>query len=142
MSQAARPLAGRVAAVVGGGSGAGFALAEALAKAGVMVGITGATAGELMAAMQSLSMHGVGLTAFTLNPADPTAPGRFLDLVRSELGAIDLLVLPPGAPDSLAQAAVPALAVLGGPLPPGAEGLELALDADAPERLLRWLAER
>jgi 3-oxoacyl-[acyl-carrier protein] reductase len=80
---------GKVALVTGGSRGIGFAIADALAKAGMAVAITGRTAHDLEAARARLGGRTIAIAADVGNPAD--AAGAVTRTVEA-LGGLDLLV--------------------------------------------------
>jgi NAD(P)-dependent dehydrogenase (short-subunit alcohol dehydrogenase family) len=90
-------LTGQVALVTGGGDGLGRAFAQALARAGARVAVTGRRAGPLTATAELI--EGSGGRALAI-PGDVTAPEAVAKVVRtaeSQLGPIDILVNNAGA---------------------------------------------
>ncbi|HKU87709.1 MAG TPA: SDR family oxidoreductase [Casimicrobiaceae bacterium] len=79
-------LAGKVALVVGGGSGIGAAIARGLADAGAVVTVTGATPGEAAAARAAPDF--AGRDAITLDVRDERAVRALID----DLPRLDVLV--------------------------------------------------
>ncbi|MGO8920775.1 MAG: SDR family oxidoreductase [Stellaceae bacterium] len=79
-------LEGRKAVVIGGSSGIGLATADALAKAGAAVAITGRDAGKVAAAAAAL---GNGVNGHVVDGKDAAAMSAFF----AKLGALDHLVV-------------------------------------------------
>src|SRR5215475_13803086 len=86
---AARPLAGKVAAVTGGGRGIGAETARALAAAGAAVAIGDI---DLANAERVAAGAGNGAIALRLDVTDRPGFTAFLDRVCERLGSIDVLV--------------------------------------------------
>ena len=89
MAREARPLAGKVVVITGGGRGIGAATAALLAQEGAVVAV-----GDLDESLARETAAGLGGTALGL-PLDVTDHGgftAFLDRVERELGPIDVLV--------------------------------------------------
>jgi NAD(P)-dependent dehydrogenase (short-subunit alcohol dehydrogenase family) len=85
-------LAGKVSVVTGGGRGIGRAIAVAYAGAGASVAVIGRDAEKLEAAAAEISAAGGTSLPIAADLTDvATIPGIF-DRVRSELGALDILV--------------------------------------------------
>jgi 3-oxoacyl-[acyl-carrier protein] reductase len=80
------------AVVTGGSKGIGFAIAEAFARAGVNVAITGRDERALAAAEQQLSKHGSGVLASRTDVRDHAAVSAFIELVVSTFSGVDVLV--------------------------------------------------
>jgi len=101
----ARPLAGEVALVTGGGRGLGRAYALALAQAGAAVAVTARTASELLAVRDEIARQGGRALAF---PADVTDPGAVAELtaaVEEQLGPVSLLINSAGVLRAIGRAA-------------------------------------
>ncbi|WP_294190507.1 SDR family oxidoreductase [uncultured Sphingomonas sp.] len=86
-------MTGKVALVVGGVKGIGFAIADRLSQEGATVLLTGRRAGEVAAAAQRIGPSAQGIEADAASPADLA---RVVDEVRRLHGRIDLLVLNAG----------------------------------------------
>jgi NADP-dependent 3-hydroxy acid dehydrogenase YdfG len=84
-----RILAGQTAAITGGARGIGRATAQALLRQGMNIAI-----GDLdsAGAGQAASELGQGALAFALDVTDRASFASFLDVVREQLGPIDVLV--------------------------------------------------
>jgi len=83
----------RVALVTGGRRGIGLATAEALAKGGFDVAITGTRDDEVArAAVGKLTAHGVAATFVAGDVGNIADHARVLDAVETALGPIDVLV--------------------------------------------------
>ncbi|MBM6617898.1 3-ketoacyl-ACP reductase [Bacillus suaedaesalsae] len=85
-------LKGKVALVTGAGRGIGRATAIALAKEGVNVGLMGLSMDNLEKVAGELSDLGVDVSAATANVADLEAVNHAVEHIRSDLGAIDILI--------------------------------------------------
>jgi NAD(P)-dependent dehydrogenase (short-subunit alcohol dehydrogenase family) len=85
-------IAGKVAAVTGGGRGIGRAIAVALAGAGVRVAITGRSADVLEQVCAEISAHGGEAAAFPGDVADAAAVRNTFARIRATLGPVDILV--------------------------------------------------
>jgi gluconate 5-dehydrogenase len=85
-------LDGLVALVTGGGGGIGAPLAEALAKAGCKVAVTGRSREPLAAAEQRIQAAGGESFAVTADVTDDADAGRMVDAVIERFGRIDILV--------------------------------------------------
>src|SRR5690242_11064793 len=86
-------LKNRTAIITGAGKGIGRAIAEALAKEGVHLGLIARTASDLQALQQSLSQeHGVKVTSAIADISDRTQAEAAVAAIEMELGAIDILI--------------------------------------------------
>lgn len=89
MNVASGPLAGKVAAVTGGGSGIGLAVATAISAAGGSVLLAGRSAERLTAAAASIS----GLTrTLTLDVSNPAAGQQLIDAAVDVYGSLDIVI--------------------------------------------------
>ena len=93
----------KVALVIGGAKGIGFATAQALAAAGASVVVTGRRDAELLAAAEKIGPAAQGVVADAASQADLE---RVVDEVRRRHGRIDALVLNAGLsePATIAEA--------------------------------------
>ena len=91
----------KVALVVGGAKGIGFAIADQLAKEGATVFLTGRSAGEVEAAAAKIGRGARGVTADAAKPAEIE---RVVSAIHDEHGRIDALVLNAGFSESAALA--------------------------------------
>ena len=80
--------AGRVALVTGGSSGIGYAMAEAIGRAGAEVVLVARDAGRLAAAARRLAGHGVQARTVPADLGDRAEVGR----VCAAAGEVDILV--------------------------------------------------
>ena len=85
-------LAGRVALVTGGGTGLGFAMAEAAAAHGADVAICSRNREHLEPAARALGKHGRRVLWRTCDVRKPEEVQAVMEAVRDELGGLDLLV--------------------------------------------------
>jgi NAD(P)-dependent dehydrogenase (short-subunit alcohol dehydrogenase family) len=93
----ARPLAGRHAAITGGGSGIGAAIAGELGRLGARLTLLGRTLDRLAARRDEIAArHGVAVTSCRLDVTDEAAVSRAF----GELGPCDILVNNAGAAES------------------------------------------
>ena len=89
METSAHQLAGRTAAVTGGNSGIGLAIARAFRDAGARVAILGRNPDTLAKAADELGPDSVSMQGDVALPEDLD---RFFDQVAAEFGGLDILV--------------------------------------------------
>lgn len=82
----------KAAIVTGASRGIGFAVAEALARAGYNLAICGTREETVNAAAEKLSAHGVEVLPRVVNVADGEAVQSFVQEVAKHFGRLDLLV--------------------------------------------------
>ena len=92
MTDAGRPLSGRVALVTGASSGIGEATAVALAQAGAAVAIGARRADRLEALAGKLRDDGARVLTLDLDVTDEAACRDAVARTRAELGGLDVLV--------------------------------------------------
>ena len=92
MTDAGRPLSGRVALVTGASSGIGEATAVALAQAGAAVAIGARRADRLDALAAKLRDDGARVLTLDLDVTDEAACRDAVARTRAELGGLDVLV--------------------------------------------------
>ena len=92
MTEAARPLAGKVALVTGASSGIGEATAVALAEAGAAVAIGARREDRLDALAARLRDGGAAVLQLELDVTDEQACADAVGRTREELGGLDVLV--------------------------------------------------
>jgi len=80
------------AVITGGSKGIGLAIAEAFARDGVCVAISGRDETALAAAEQSLRAHGAGVLVSRTDVRDFRAVETFINAAASAFGGIDVLV--------------------------------------------------
>jgi NAD(P)-dependent dehydrogenase (short-subunit alcohol dehydrogenase family) len=85
-------LAGKVALVTGGGTGLGFAMADAFAAHGADVAIASRKAEHLEPAAKQLEARGRRVLWRTCDVRQPEQVQALMDAVRDEMGGLDLLV--------------------------------------------------
>lgn len=85
-------LSGRVALVTGGGRGLGATLAEALARAGATVAITGRSEEDLLGTVDRLRAFGAKVLAVAGDVTRLEWHEALVDRVEDELGPLDVLV--------------------------------------------------
>jgi NADP-dependent 3-hydroxy acid dehydrogenase YdfG len=89
MAKTPRTLAGRVAAITGGGRGIGRATAEAMVRAGMKVAIGDV---DLDAARRTAEELGGGTLGLELDVTERKSFERFVDDTEAQLGPLDVLV--------------------------------------------------
>ncbi len=92
MTDAGRPLSGRVALVTGASSGIGEATARALTRAGAAVAIGARRADRLDALAAELREDGASVLTLDLDVTDEAACRDAVARTRAELGGLDVLV--------------------------------------------------
>ncbi|MCC9135055.1 3-ketoacyl-ACP reductase [Pontibacter silvestris] len=85
-------LRGKNAIVTGAGKGIGRAIAIALANEGVNVGLLARTASQLEEVASEIEVIGVKASFATANVADMEGVNAAVEKVKSDLGAIDILI--------------------------------------------------
>lgn len=85
-------LTGKIALVTGAGKGIGRAVALALAKEGVHVGLLARTASQLETVAEELHALGVKAAVATADVANEAAVNAAVAHMQGELGAIDILI--------------------------------------------------
>ena len=92
MTDAGRPLSGRVALVTGASSGIGAATAVALARAGAAVAVGARRADRLSALAGELDGEGARVLTLDLDVTDERSCRDAVARTRAELGGLDVLV--------------------------------------------------
>jgi 3-oxoacyl-[acyl-carrier protein] reductase len=87
-----RSVAGRLVVVTGAASGMGRATAHLLADEGATVGIVDREAEPLARVADEIAGTGGAVHAVTADVAEPGAPARVVEEIRSALGPVDALV--------------------------------------------------
>ncbi|WP_214415743.1 SDR family NAD(P)-dependent oxidoreductase [Sphaerisporangium fuscum] len=85
-------LSGRTALVTGGSSGIGYAMAEAIGRAGAAVVLVARREPELAGAVAELRGHGVRAAAISADLADADAVRRVCEQAPAFFGDVDILV--------------------------------------------------
>jgi 3-oxoacyl-[acyl-carrier protein] reductase len=85
-------LAGKNAIITGAGKGIGRALAIALAQEGVNIGLMARTDADLQNVAAELKQFGVRTATAAVNVADIDAVNAAVSQLKSDLGAIDILI--------------------------------------------------
>lgn len=85
-------LKGKTALITGAGRGIGRATAIALAKEGVHLGLIGLTMSNLEKVTAELEQYDVNVSAATADVADLEAVHHAVEHIKSDLGAIDILI--------------------------------------------------
>jgi 3-oxoacyl-[acyl-carrier protein] reductase len=90
---------GHAAIVQASSKGIGFGIAEALAREGVNLVLTGRNQEALTAAANRLSVaYGVGIRTHVADSADTAAACQAVDVARAEFGRLDIVVANSGGP--------------------------------------------
>lgn len=89
--------AGQVVLVSGGGSGMGFAMAEAFAQGGAAVAVMGRSLEKAQAAATQLAAHGVATIGLSCDVRDAAQVAAAFDAVEAALGPVSLLANNAGA---------------------------------------------
>jgi len=85
-------LKGKTALITGAGKGIGRATAIAFAKEGINVGLLGRTSENLENVAKELEAYDVEVTMAVADVSDNTSVIAAVDHIKSELGAIDILI--------------------------------------------------
>jgi 3-oxoacyl-[acyl-carrier protein] reductase len=85
-------LKGKIALVTGAGKGIGKALAIALAKEGVHVGLTARTASDLETVAAAITALGVKCSFATADVSDISQVNKAVEQIQAELGPVDILI--------------------------------------------------
>ncbi|GMK43943.1 MULTISPECIES: 3-ketoacyl-ACP reductase [Paenibacillus] len=85
-------VAGKVALITGAGRGIGRAVAIAFAQEGIHVGLVGRTLENLHKVAEELKPYGVKVALASADVADLASITAAVESIRSELGAIDILI--------------------------------------------------
>ncbi|WP_344943315.1 SDR family NAD(P)-dependent oxidoreductase [Sphaerisporangium flaviroseum] len=85
-------LSGRTALVTGGSSGIGYAMAEAIGRAGAAIVVVARRERELAGTVKRLSDHGVRAASISADLGDAGAVQRVCDQAATFFGEIDILV--------------------------------------------------
>ena len=85
-------LEGKVALVTGAAYGIGFAIAEALAKAGAKIAFNCRKKEHLDSALAEYAKRSIEAKGFLCDVTDEVAVGKMVEQISTELGAIDILV--------------------------------------------------
>jgi NAD(P)-dependent dehydrogenase (short-subunit alcohol dehydrogenase family) len=90
-------LNGRTALVTGGSRGLGYAMAEAIGRAGARLVITARKPDELASAQEQLQSHGIDVVTEVHDVADVETTPKLIERIRSAVGGIDVLINNAGA---------------------------------------------
>jgi len=85
-------LEGKVAWVTGGAYGIGFAMAEALAKAGAKIAINCRSADKLEKALEEFRARGIEARGYAADVTDEAQIRELVANIEADLGTIDILV--------------------------------------------------
>jgi len=89
---------GKVAVVVAGSRGLGFATAQALAAEGVRLVVSARGEDALASAASSLRAFGVDVATVVADSADPDVPARLVSTAVEQFGGLDIVVANAGGP--------------------------------------------
>jgi 3-oxoacyl-[acyl-carrier protein] reductase len=89
---------GKVALVVAGSRGLGFATAQALAAEGARLVVSARGEDSLASAASSLRASGVEVAAVVADIADPDVPARLVSTAVEQFGGLDIVVANAGGP--------------------------------------------
>lgn len=85
-------VAGKVVVVTGGSSGIGLAVAHKLAEAGAKVIICGRDEEKLVEAKREINNRGLDVTTYSVDVADMVDCDRFIQLLMTNHGGVDILI--------------------------------------------------
>lgn len=85
-------LKGKTAIITGAGRGIGRAVAVALAKEGVNLGLIGLTMSNLEKVAAELETYDINISAATADVSDLEAVSHAVEHIKSDLGPIDILI--------------------------------------------------
>lgn len=85
-------LKGKVALVTGAAYGIGFAMAEALAKAGAKIAFNCRSIEHLESALMDYEEKGIEARGYLCDVTDEAAVKKMVESIKKELGSIDILV--------------------------------------------------
>ena len=89
---------GKVAVVVAGSRGLGFATAQALAAEGARLVVSARGEDSLASAASSLRASGLEVAAVVADIADPDVPARLVSTAVEQFGGLDIVVANAGGP--------------------------------------------
>jgi 3-oxoacyl-[acyl-carrier protein] reductase len=89
---------GKVAVVVAGSRGLGFATAQALAAEGARLVVSARGEDALASAASSLRASGVEVVTVVADSADPDVPARLVSTAVEQFGGLDIVVANAGGP--------------------------------------------
>lgn len=89
---------GKVAVVVAGSRGLGFATAQALAAEGARLVVSARGEDALASAASSLRAFGVDVATVVADSADPDVPARLVSTAVEQFGGLDIVVANAGGP--------------------------------------------
>jgi 3-oxoacyl-[acyl-carrier protein] reductase len=89
---------GKVAVVVAGSRGLGFATAQALAAEGARLVVSARGEDALASAASSLRAFGVDVVTVVADSADPDVPARLVSTAVEQFGGLDIVVANAGGP--------------------------------------------
>lgn len=92
----AQDASGKVAWVVGGATGIGFATAQAIGKSGVRVAVSGRRSNELARAVEVLKEQGVDAYAYPCDAAVVEQVEQTMEQIQASMGRLDMLVYAAG----------------------------------------------